>query len=101
MGVNPEYNPIGYLSIAIESEAPEALMIAKLRQEMGVETVLLGPEDIRELVPVVNTSDILVGVLGPEDGIIEPHAIMTGYMQAAQRAGAEICQGREFEVTGI
>ena len=100
LGVSPGYKRIGFLSVAVEKKTLDVLKMAKLRQELGVQTEILGPEDIRKLVPVVNTSDIIVGVFGPEDGIIDPHAIMNGYKDGAQRYGVEIYQGREYEVIG-
>lgn len=101
LGVSPGYKRIGFLSVAVEKKTLDVLKMAKLRQELGVQTEILGPEDIRKLVPVVNTSDIMVGVFGPEDGIIDPHSIMSGYADGARRYGAEICQGQEYEVIGI
>jgi sarcosine oxidase subunit beta len=101
LGVNPGYKRIGFLSVATEKMALEALKMAKTRQEMGVQTDILGPIDIQKLVPVVNTSDIVVGIFGPDDGMIDPTAIMNGYKEGAKRNGAEICLGKEFEVIGI
>ena len=101
LGVSIGYKQIGFLSVAVEKKALDALRMAKLRQELGVRTEIMGPEDVRKLVPVVNTSDILVGVFGPEDGIIDANAIMLGYKDGAQRYGVEICQGREYEAIGI
>ena len=101
LGVDPGYRRIGFLSVATEAVALRAVLMAKTRQELGVATEILGPEDIRRLVPVVNTSDLVVGVFGPQDGMIDPHAIMSGYLNGARRHGAEIRQGVEQEVVGI
>lgn len=101
LGVNPGYKKIGFLSVVSEKKVLVSLKMAKLRQELGVRTEILGPEDIRELVPVVNTSDIIVGVFGPEDGMIDPNAIMNGYKEGAKRYGVKIYQGQEYEVVGI
>ncbi len=101
LGQNPNYKRIGFLSVAGEKKAVDALKMAKKRQELGVQTEILGTKDIQKLVPVVNTSDVIVGVFGPEDGTIDPNAILQGYKNGAERYGVEICQGREYEVIGI
>ena len=101
LGVDIGYKRIGFLSVAVEKKALEALKMAKIRQELGVKTEVLGPSDILKLVPVVNVSDILVGIFGPDDGIIDAHAIMYGFKNAAQRYGVEIRQGKEHEVVGV
>ncbi len=101
LGVDIGYKKIGFLSVVTEKKVLDALKMAKIRQELGVQTEILGPEDIKKLVPVVNTEDILVGVFGPDDGMIDPHAIMNGFKEGAQRYGVKIFQGGDFEVTGI
>lgn len=100
-GVNPRYKKIGFLSVAGEEKALDALKMAKIRQELGVQTIIMGPEDIHKLVPVVNISDIIVGVFGPDDGMIDPNAIMAGYKEGAERNGVKILQGKDYEVIGI
>lgn len=101
LGRPPGFRRIGTLTVAGEESALPQLRNAKLLQERGIETQVLGPEDIRKLVPSLNTEDLLLGVYGPDDGTIDAHAIMTAYKEGAQRCGAEICQGRAHEATGI
>lgn len=100
-GSSPGFRRIGALTVAGEESVLPQLRNVKLLQERGIETQVLGPEDIRKLVPSLNTEDLLLGVYGPDDGTIDAHAIMGAFKEGAQRHGAEICQGRTHEATGI
>lgn len=92
-GFDPSFRKIGFLSVVPETAREVAVARARLRQSMGVTTKILTPEDILALVPEVNVSDIVVGVHGPDDGVIDAHAIMQGYAAVARRLGARILQG--------
>ena len=45
---------------------------------------MLGPEEIKRRYPELNAEDLILGTWGPEDGLIDPHMIMWGYLKKAQ-----------------
>jgi sarcosine oxidase subunit beta len=100
LGVDPEYAPIGTLLLATAAVADEVRAQAEMRRTLGVtSTQILDAEGITRIAPVINTDDLVLGVYGPEDGIIEAQSIMLGYQKGARRHGADIRQG--VAATGI
>jgi sarcosine oxidase subunit beta len=99
MGVAPGFQPTGYLIIAGQAIDAKERELAGLRQQLGVRTDILSPEQVQEMLPVVNVEDITIGVWGPDDGIIDPHSIMQGYASNARRLGTEIEEA--VRATGI
>ena len=70
-GVDPQFKKIGFLSLVPENKIVPSLQRAALRNEMGVRTEVLLPAQINELIPIVNTSDIKLGIFGSDDGVID------------------------------
>lgn len=93
LDVDTGYRPVGFLTVCGEALARQTRDGAELRQALGVRTEILSPAGVRDLVPAVNTDDIALGVLGVDDGVIDPHMIMQGYAAAARRMGTEINEG--------
>ena len=89
-GIDPQFEKIGFLSVASEQSKNHALQMAALRSQLGVRTEVLTQSEIGKLAPVVNTSDISVGVFGPDDGVIDAKAIISAYSLAAKRLGVII-----------
>ncbi len=99
LGIDPEYRPIGYLSLAVESSAESLRHRAQLCEALNIPAEVLMPDEIKTLVPVVNTEDLVIGVFDRWAGVIEAHSIMLAYAENARRLGAEINQG--IRATGI
>jgi sarcosine oxidase subunit beta len=77
---------------------------ALLNQEAGVDTVFVGPEEVKELCPVIDLtgghSHPILGAAYHRPGAIIRHdAVVWGYAAAAQRLGVHVHQ--DVEVTGI
>lgn len=91
-GVDPEYMPVGYLSMARRWETFEVLREAQqVQHEAGyTDGVVVSPEDIARLAPSVDTSQFLGGVFAQRDGYINPRALLRGLLASAERYGARI-----------
>jgi len=50
-------------------------------------------DEIKELVPVLRTDDLLGGTFCPTDGLASPADVTSGYAAAARRAGAVLNEG--------
>lgn len=62
-----------------------------LQRSVGIHTELLSAEAIRELVPGIETVDLVAAAYEPDSGYADPHLTVNGYARAARREGAEIC----------
>jgi sarcosine oxidase, subunit beta len=77
---------------------------AEVNKLQGVDSEVIGPAEISELVPYLDTSPaarypVLGALYHPPGGIIRHDAVVWGYARGADAAGAQIHQGTE--VTGI
>jgi len=70
-----------------------------LQQRLGIQTELLAPEAVREIVPGMETADLTAVAYEPESGYADPYLTVTAYAQAARRHGAQIFQNSP--VTGV
>jgi sarcosine oxidase subunit beta len=99
LGVEIGYRPIGYLHLATHAVAAELRAQVELQRMLGVPVEVLAPAEIAQLVPAVNVEDIVFGSICRRDGVIDPHAVMQGYVQQARRLGADV--NEKVEATGI
>jgi sarcosine oxidase subunit beta len=101
MGHPSGYRPQGYLFVATDPRHMAYLRENYQRQvEAGLKTVhLLCPDDIRRIAPEIRSDDVIGGSFCSTDGFVDPHSVMTGFMQKAMERGVQLL--RETEVTGI
>jgi sarcosine oxidase subunit beta len=100
-GVDPGYEPRGYLWLAGSSEEMEELDRARAVQhaEGLTEAERLGPDEVRRINPAVSLDRVVGAAWCPTDGFIRPLAILDGYLRAAARLGVEVHWG--VEATGL
>lgn len=77
---------------------------ALLNQAFGVDTVFLGPEEIRDVCPALDLTGggrrpVLGAAYHPPGAVVRHDAVVWGYAAAAQRLGTHIHQG--VEVIGL
>jgi glycine/D-amino acid oxidase-like deaminating enzyme len=84
--------------VAPEHEAALRANVAML-QGVGVNTELIGPDDVRELDPGCRVDDIGIAAYEPESGYADPSATAFGLAERARQLGADIRTG--VEATGI
>ncbi len=105
LGLNLLFSPRGLLWLA-HSEGSLRLQRerALLNQAFGVDTVFLGPAEVKEVCPVLDLAGgghhpILGAAYHPPGSIIRHDAVVWGYAAAAQRLGVHVHQG--VEVTAV
>lgn len=100
-GVDPGYRPNGYLFLATEKRQLETLRkLVTVQQQAGVrQAKLVDLEDIKAMVPLLLTEDVLGGSYCSIDGFIEPLSVMQGFTRRALERGAQLLL--ETEVTGL
>ncbi|HEX6387331.1 MAG TPA: FAD-dependent oxidoreductase [Anaerolineae bacterium] len=69
------------------------------QKRIGIQTELLAPEDLREIMPGLATADLVAAAYEPESGYADPYLTVSAYAEAARRLGVRIFQ--DTPVTGI
>ena len=102
---NLMFSQFGRLELAHnESSIYAARIRAEFNQAMGVDSRIIGPEEIGGLVPPLDLREgrdlpVLAALYHPPAGVIRHDAVIWGYAQAVDRLGPEIHP--YTEVTGI
>ncbi len=94
------YRQIGYIFLLVH---PDEVAVFKrqveLQNELGVGTMWLSGEEIRNRLPLMRLEDVIAGTYNPKDGLVDPNSVVMGYISAAIRQGAEAFTSTP--VTGI
>ncbi|MEZ5831781.1 MAG: FAD-dependent oxidoreductase [Dongiaceae bacterium] len=81
----------GGISLAATPERWEMLKAERAMYEtMEMETRLVTPEEIKELCPIVDVSNLQGGLYDAHEGYMDPHGTTHAYAGAAKKRGAEI-----------
>ncbi len=99
VGGECDFRNTGWVTIASAEDRAGMAANVELLQSYGIQTELLSANDLRAMVPGLDTSDSVAIVHEPESGYADPHLTLMGYADAARRFGATIVQGKA--VTGI
>ena len=99
------FSQCGHLTLAHTDSAIAGLRVrAENNQVLGVDSRVIYPDEIRKLVPAMDTSDrprlpVLAALYHPPGGIIRHDAVVWGYARACDRLGVEVHP--YTEVTGV
>ncbi|MBU0704356.1 MAG: FAD-binding oxidoreductase [Chloroflexi bacterium] len=99
LGVPIDFKKTGWLSLATQASSAHLLRGARMLQSLGIETDVLESDEIKRRYPEINTTDIVVGTWGPDDGPFDPYMIMSGYSKRAREMGVKLHEGAR--ATGI
>ena len=105
LNFNVMFSQRGHLTLAHSDSALRTLRWrAEVNKHEGVDSEVVDPAEIAELVPQLDVSDaarypILGGLYHPPGGIVRHDAVVWGYARAADALGVHIHQGTE--VTGV
>lgn len=99
-GVDPGYQPVGYLFLAADPSELEILLQAQaLQHAEGLrEARAVDADEARAINPAID-GPIAGGTFCPTDGYIRPLEILRGYTEAAQRLGVRFVG--DAPVTGL
>jgi sarcosine oxidase subunit beta len=93
------WNPCGYLFLLDSAKDVEVFRRnVELQHAHGVMTQWLSPDDVASLAPQVNLDGVIAATFYGNDGLVDPSAILQGYVKGASRAGATLRAG--VRVTG-
>ena len=99
-GQSTGYKPVGYLEFATSASRLEGLRrIAEFNRGFDVQVEEISPSEIKRMLPLAETEDILAGFFCAEDGRVNPIDATMALAKGARMGGVQIFE--EVEVTGI
>jgi len=90
-GLSCGLHHVGGVTLADNRDRFDMLLAERAKHRyMGLETEIVGPEEIARLAPVTNTEGIIGGLYDPLDGHLDPSGTTHAYARAARMGGAAI-----------
>ncbi len=81
------------LLIGTEAQVPRVAAVLAAARRFVPSATALGPEEARQLCPVLRPGYVAAAALEPEAASIDVHALHEGYLRGARRRGAETRTG--------
>jgi sarcosine oxidase subunit beta len=99
VGVDPGYDPCGYLFLAHDQPTLDALLSMQAVQRAAglAEARQVTVDEARELNPAICADDLVGGTFCPTDGFIRPLEMLRGYEEGARPLGVRFEHGVEVE----
>ena len=98
-GMSCGLHHVGGITLADNRDRFDMLLAERAKHRfMGLETNIVGPEEIRRISPITNTDGIIGALYDPLDGHLDPSGTTHAYARAARMGGALIetqCMVRE------
>ena len=99
-GISALIRKCGYLFVLTrEIDVEHFQKTVELQNRLGVSTEWLDSQEVRKLAQPCFFEDALAGCINREDGLADPHRVVSAYINAAKRLGASCVT--ECNVTGI
>ncbi|MEL6451341.1 MAG: FAD-dependent oxidoreductase [Pseudomonadota bacterium] len=90
-GLSCGLHHVGGVTLADNQDRFDMLLAERAKHRfMGLETEIVGPEEIRQIAPITNTDGILGALYDPLDGHLDPSGTTHAYARAARMGGATI-----------
>lgn len=98
-GMSCGLHHVGGVTLADNRDRFDMLVAERAKHRyMGLETEIVGPEEISKIAPITNTDGIIGALYDPLDGHLDPSGTTHAYAKAARMGGATIethCMVRE------
>lgn len=86
-----DFKQKGYLMLAYtDKQVEQYKKNIKLQKSLGIDVNLLTPREAKEIVPHLNTEDLLAATFCPKDGHINPFIANLVYIIGAERLGVKV-----------
>ncbi len=90
-GMSCGLHHVGGITLADNRDRMDMLLAERAKHRyMGLETEIVGPEEIRKIAPVTNTEGVIGALYDPLDGHLDPSGTTHAYAKAARMGGASI-----------
>ncbi len=97
IGGDAGFRPVGLLWLAGPDTAPHLRANVERARTLGVRLELLGPDDLRALVPAMAVEDVALAAHEPDSGYADATAATTAFAARARALGAAVVQSVEVE----
>ncbi|WP_170393754.1 GcvT family protein [Ruegeria arenilitoris] len=98
-GMSCGLHHVGGVTLADNQDRFDMLLAERAKHRfMGLETEIVGPDEIKKIAPITNTDGIIGALYDPLDGHLDPSGTTHAYAKAARMGGAIIethCMVRE------
>ena len=84
-----EFKQHGYLFLANEKNWPMIQKNYETQKSLGAKVSLLSIDEIKKLIPHMETADLVGGAFGSRDGSLDPYGAMQGYKKKGKELGVE------------
>ncbi len=86
-----DWHATGSLRIALTADRmAEFKHVAGKDKLIGIQSELVGPEEIKIIYPLIDTAGIVGGLFHPNDGHVDPASVTQAMAKGARQRGAEI-----------
>ncbi|WP_170788561.1 GcvT family protein [Ruegeria lacuscaerulensis] len=90
-GMSCGLHHVGGVTLADNQDRFDMLLAERAKHRfMGLETEIIGPDEIKKIAPITNTDGILGALYDPLDGHLDPSGTTHAYAKAARMGGAAI-----------
>ncbi|WP_397543939.1 FAD-dependent oxidoreductase [Roseovarius salis] len=90
-GLSCGLHHVGGVTLADNRDRMDMLLAERAKHRfMGLETEIVGPDEIARLAPVTNTEGVIGALYDPLDGHLDPSGTTHAYARAARMGGATI-----------
>ncbi|MGD2002253.1 MAG: FAD-dependent oxidoreductase [Paracoccaceae bacterium] len=90
-GMSCGLHHVGGITLADNQERFDMLLAERAKHRyMGLDTQIIGPDEIRDIAPITNTDGIIGALYDPLDGHLDPSGTTHAYAKAARMGGATI-----------
>lgn len=90
VGGESGFTPTGFVALVSVRDRVGLEANVALQRSVGVDTQLLPAEAIRELIPGLETADLVAGAYEADAGYADPNLTVNSYARAARREGADV-----------
>jgi sarcosine oxidase, subunit beta len=92
MGGDPVFTRTGFVNVVAPPYADHLRKNVEMLRAIGVDTVALGPAELKELQPFANVDDLGAAAWEPESGYANPSAVVDGFRRRTQELGGRVRQ---------
>lgn len=89
-GASAGYRKVGYLFLIPEALAEPWAEQREMQTSLGARVQGLGLEATAARFPYLNLEGLAGSSFGPDDGVVDPHAVSLGFLAAARSRGARV-----------
>lgn len=83
----------GFLQLVPAALADNLRANVEMHRSLGIDSRVVGPRQIVDLIPDSVTDDVAIGAYEPASGYADPSGTAAGFLTAARRSGARVIQG--------